>query len=186
MPSRPTARLTDDSAENSIMQTISIAVSAILIAAGLITAPSLINNARDVNAKTDLANLAYAEEYAMANDGRYYEDVVNDGSDTSLWERVRSAPDGQVAYTLSDGVTYHEAFTCTSARDGQDAYLLRAVSASGMMLFRSSESTRVSSNANDLELPECIWSAATYGSFISAPDGANGGGGTMDTTAFSD
>ena len=41
----------NDIAENSIMQTISIAVSAILIAAGLITAPSLINNARDVNAK---------------------------------------------------------------------------------------------------------------------------------------
>jgi len=58
------------------MQTISIAVSAILIAAGLITAPSLINNARDVNVKGDLANLAMAEEYRSSDAGAYTDAVT--------------------------------------------------------------------------------------------------------------
>lgn len=59
--------LKNDSAENSIMQTITIAVSAILIAAGLVTAPGLINNARDNNATGDLANIAYAEAAVESN-----------------------------------------------------------------------------------------------------------------------
>jgi hypothetical protein len=63
--------MTSDSAENSIMQTITIAVSAILIASGLVTAPGLINNARDNNAKTNLSNIAYAQEYEMADKGAY-------------------------------------------------------------------------------------------------------------------
>lgn len=53
------------------MQTISIAVSAILIAAGLITAPGLINNAKDTNARHDLASISTAQEYSMSNDGVY-------------------------------------------------------------------------------------------------------------------
>jgi len=65
-----------DEAENSIMQTITIAVSAILIAAGLVTAPGLINNARDNNARTDLANIAYAQEFYLSTTGHYY-DVDN-------------------------------------------------------------------------------------------------------------
>lgn len=63
--------LHDDRAENSIMQTITIAVSAILIAAGLVTAPGLINNARDSNARSDLANVAYAQSYMQADTGKY-------------------------------------------------------------------------------------------------------------------
>jgi len=116
-----------DEAENSIMQTISIAVSAILIAAGLITAPSLINNARDVNAKQDLANISLAQEYAVANDGRYYSNLMK-GEDDSLFEAVRNSgytaagPDGgiggSVAYTTSSGV-YSHAVTCTVG--GEDA-----------------------------------------------------------------
>jgi hypothetical protein len=66
----------DDAAENSIMQTITIAVSAILVAAGLVTAPGLINNARDNNATTDLANVAYAQEYRLADSGQYASDIT--------------------------------------------------------------------------------------------------------------
>jgi len=63
--------LSSDRAENSIMQTITIAVSAILIASGLVTAPGLINNARDSNARNDLANIAYAQSYIQADTGKY-------------------------------------------------------------------------------------------------------------------
>jgi hypothetical protein len=66
----------DDAAENSIMQTITIAVSAILIAAGLVTAPGLINNARDNNARTELANIAYAEEFQQGENGKYIADYA--------------------------------------------------------------------------------------------------------------
>jgi len=69
-------KLKNEYAENSIMQTITIAVSAILIAAGLVTAPGLINNARDNNARTDLANIAYAQEFYLSTTGHYY-DVDN-------------------------------------------------------------------------------------------------------------
>jgi len=68
--------ISSDTAENSIMQTITIAVSAILIASGLVTAPGLINNARDNNARTDLANIAYAQEFYLSTTGHYY-DVDN-------------------------------------------------------------------------------------------------------------
>ena len=61
----------DDRGENSIMQVISIAVSAILIVAGLVTAPSLIQSARNTNAQNDLANIAYVEEYVNSNSGAY-------------------------------------------------------------------------------------------------------------------
>ena len=84
----------DDTAENSIMQTISIAVSAILIAAGLITAPSLINNARDTNARQDLANVAYSQDYALANTGSYadlvrYVQTLENAMPTLRWGNLQ-------------------------------------------------------------------------------------------------
>jgi hypothetical protein len=63
--------LDSDRAENSIMQTITIAVSAILIASGLVTAPGLINNARDGNTRNDLANVAYTQSYIQSDTGKY-------------------------------------------------------------------------------------------------------------------
>jgi hypothetical protein len=65
-----------DEAENSIMQTITIAISAILIAAGVVTAPGLINSSRDGSAKADLANISYAQEYRFANSGSYAGDIT--------------------------------------------------------------------------------------------------------------
>jgi hypothetical protein len=75
-------QMSDDHGENSIMQTITIAVSAILIAAGLVTAPGLINNARDNNATTDLANISYGEATYLAENGKYTAsiDELNRGS----------------------------------------------------------------------------------------------------------
>jgi len=147
----------DDAAENSIMQTISIAVSAILIAAGLITAPSLINNARDVNAKQDLANIALAQEYAIANDGYYYSNLLK-GEDNSLWEAVRGSgvsaaadrPAGSVRYTTASGV-YSHAVVC-QLEDGTWQYLSKAISLSGKSFYRSSESTFISEDPNDPHL----------------------------------
>jgi len=156
-------RLQADAGENSIMQTISIAVSAILIAAGLITAPSLINNARDVNARSDLANLAMAQEYALANDGQYYAKVLKGDGDDSLWYKARGSgvsaaadrPAGSVAYTLSGTTTGQKALTCKDA-DGDWHYLMRAVSGSGKVWMRSSDSTRSSTKVSDLTVADCI------------------------------
>jgi hypothetical protein len=85
--------LCDDKAENSIMQTITIAVSAILIAAGLVTAPGLINNARDNNAREDLANIATAQGYQLSENGKYATDVVElDASKIKLTLSADSKP----------------------------------------------------------------------------------------------
>lgn len=70
-----------DRAENSILQTISIAVSAILIAAGLVTAPGLIIAARDTNAESDLASIAQAEAGTLARGGSA---MIYDDSTTSV------------------------------------------------------------------------------------------------------
>ena len=114
--------LSGDSAENSIMQTISIAVSAILIAAGLITAPSLINNARDVNAKQDLANIAQAQQYAISDTGSYRSHI----------------------YDMAN--RYGTLKLSTSARDfivmsGEDCYAVFATSSSKSTFYRTSATT---------------------------------------------
>jgi hypothetical protein len=116
----------DDRAENSIMQTITIAVSAILIASGLVTAPGLINNARDNNAKTNLANLAYAQEYEVSDKGVYASSIATLNSG----EGVRLTVDNpsRVGMLLSD-----------PGKKG--CYAAFAESASGRMFFRSCESS---------------------------------------------
>ena len=53
--------------QQSIMQTIFIAVSAIIISLGLLTAPALIQNARDVKAKSDV----YEQKQQKQQDGEY-------------------------------------------------------------------------------------------------------------------
>jgi surface protein len=157
--------IASDAAENSIMQTITIAVSAILIAAGLVTAPGLINNARDNNATTDLANLAYAQEYNLSNQGSYRENVVK-GEPNSLYEAVRNTElNGErsgVAYTLSNKVSNHHALVCAPG----EAYLLRSTSSSQKTFFRASTSGKTSSNIADLNVPECITNNAGYYDFI--------------------
>lgn len=60
-----------DRAENSIMQTISIAVSAILIGAGMSIAPGIINDARDTSAKQDIAILSLAQASQFVSTDSY-------------------------------------------------------------------------------------------------------------------
>ena len=123
--------LRSDAAENSIMQTITIAVSAILIAAGLVTAPGLINNARDNNATTDLANIAFAEEFNLANSGTYAASLVDLKANT---EAVIADGGSGPKITVSGGT-----WTAIDL-DGDDAYSLVSVSQSGNVFLRNSTS----------------------------------------------
>lgn len=119
-----------DRAENSIMQTISIAVSAILIAAGLITAPSLINNARDTNAKQDLANVAMAQEYALSDSGTYGSSLGSLSTPTST---------GGVKLTTSRAASN---FNLIAGSDsGKPCYAAFVKSSSGAVYYRTSESS---------------------------------------------
>lgn len=141
-----TSLFSRDTAENSIMQTITIAVSAILIAAGLVTAPGLINNARDNNAKTDLANVAFAQEFYLADTGHYAADlaeirVLYSGNATHV-AGTESGP----ALTLSGGVE----FAMTVASDGS-SYLLAAKSESGRTFYRSSGTAKTVDDLADLD-----------------------------------
>jgi hypothetical protein len=123
----------DDEAENSIMQTITIAVSAILIAAGLVTAPGLINNARDSNATGDLANIATGEEFYIAQTGEYSDSLLAVTTQDNA-RVVLSSPYTTAIIRSDDGKT-----TVTFA-----------YSKSGKMFWRSSDSSVTHSfNAND-------------------------------------
>jgi hypothetical protein len=135
--------LSDDRAENSIMQTITIAVSAILIASGLVTAPGLINNARDNNAKTNLANIAYAQEYEVSDNGRYAPTVANLNNGEGV--RVTVDNKSRVGILLSEP-------------NQKSCYAAFAESASGRMFFRSCESGDV------YEIPKG-WSATAPAGF---------------------
>ena len=134
-----TIDLRSDAAENSIMQTITIAVSAILIAAGLVTAPGLINNARDNNATTDLANIAYAEEFNLANTGTYGTLAeIKASTDAAINEGGSAAK-----LSRSGGVFVKVATTNTSTATA--SYTLTAVSQSGKVFTRSSSSAATTS-----------------------------------------
>lgn len=122
-----------DSAENSIMQTITIAVSAILIASGLVTAPGLINNARDNNSRSDLANSAYAEETMLAVEGTYwaYDNYV--GSEYRKLERP--GIEGSVNLTVSTSPRL-----IVDVSDDGKKWMGTSYSSSGKVFIRSSES----------------------------------------------
>jgi hypothetical protein len=123
----------DDAAENSIMQTITIAVSAILVAAGLVTAPGLINNARDNNATTDLANSAYAEESLLAVDGRYW---VYDNFNVSQYRQMeKPGIEGAVNFLPSA-----KSRLIVETTDDGKKWVATSYSTSGKVFARSSES----------------------------------------------
>jgi hypothetical protein len=152
----------DDAAENSIMQTITIAVSAILIASGLVTAPGLINNARDNNARTDLANIAYAEEMLMGTSGQYHASLTKEQSDSSgFWLGKQE----NIKYTLSGKVSSHKGLVC---KDPNWHYLAKATSSSGKTFFRASGSSVTSTDITKLDVPSCITSLPEYADFVSA------------------
>ena len=87
----------DDSAESSVMQTITIAVSSILIMAGMIVVPNLVNNGRDDQLKTDLISITLAEDFRSSNTGDYSPDLsvlkANGGSHINLtsttWTKLK-------------------------------------------------------------------------------------------------
>jgi hypothetical protein len=151
----------DDAAENSIMQTITIAVSAILIASGLVTAPGLINNARDNNARTDLANIAYAEEMLMGTSGQYHASLTSSQADSSgFWLGKQE----NIKYTLSGKVSSHKGLVCN---DPNWHYLAKATSSSGKTFFRASGSSVTSTDISKLDVPSCIVNLPAYAEFIS-------------------
>lgn len=155
--------LRHDDAENSIMQTITIAVSAILIAAGLMTAPALIINAKDNNAKTDLANLAFAEEWALSNTSKYYANV-NEGEADSLFEQTTGADlSTGIKYTLSGDVTNHSALVC---KDSGWHYLIKATSDSGKTFYIASDSGYISTDIDNLSIATCITGLPEYAAFV--------------------
>jgi hypothetical protein len=144
-------RIESDAAENSIMQTITIAVSSILVAAGLITAPGLINNARDTNATTDLANIAYGEEYALANDG-HYKTLPALLDTTSASETTNGKVTG-FQLILSDKTTNGLVKVC----DDPQSWVARMTSSSGVTFYRSSDSATTSSKLSDITVDaSCI------------------------------
>jgi hypothetical protein len=151
----------DDSAENSIMQTITIAVSAILIASGLVTAPGLINNARDNNATNDLANIAYGEEYLMGTNGSYSTAVTKAQADK---DGTYLGNQEGIKYTLSNTASAHGALVCN---DPQWHYLIKAKSSSGKTFYRSSGKASTSTDITQLEIPSCITKLDGYASFVS-------------------
>jgi len=196
--------LRNDAAENSIMQTITIAVSAILIAAGLVTAPGLINNARDNNAKTDLANIAYAQSFVQGISGQYYavdgentfitigQEMAETGASRAeavnnlqyvaenlglngLGTSVALADDrGGVSITLSGDVTGHIAATC----DTSPYFLLKAQSDSGKWFYRGSGSALTSSDVNDIlsEVPSKVTTACpSFGDGFEETEGSDPG-----------
>jgi len=167
LPTALSEILRRDTAENSIMQTITIAVSAILIAAGLVTAPGLINNARDNNATTDLANMAYAQEFYLSSDGVYTERVTEDLADSEGWWLGKM---GNIKYSLSGNVVNHAALICVAP---DTAYLLKAESSSGKVFFRASGSGKTSTVISELTIDPCLMALPGWDDFVA---GSGGGG----------
>jgi hypothetical protein len=140
----------DDRAENSIMQTITIAVSAILIASGLVTAPGLINNARDNNARNDLSNVALAQEFSLSDSGKYSSKVMPGAKNDGSLDELAGGP----KYTLSrDAVV-----TATTCGITPDAYVMTTMSRSGNQFWRVSDNANTYSNEADVRahLAACL------------------------------
>lgn len=125
-----------DSAENSIMQTITIAVSAILIAAGLVTAPGMINNARDGNSRGDLANIAFVQSAMVTIKGSYwvYDSYDYDGTDYKLL--ADSGIEGAINFTPSNSPRLIVDIT-----ENGDGWVAVSESSSGKVFVRTSNST---------------------------------------------
>ena len=155
----PLSNFTSDRAENSIMQTITIAISAILIAAGLVTAPGLINNARDNNARGDLANVAYAQEFLLADRGEYANSVA-------ALKEAAAANDGQtkIRFTQSGKVEL-DIKTCASPK----SYIARAKSESGKYYYRSSTSAKTTTSLSDLSYDSACIDASDWATPVVTP-----------------
>jgi len=134
-----------DGGENSVMQTISIAVSVIIFAVGLINAPGLINSAKDSNATNDISNLVLAEESVLAESGKYLT-----GLDKGVPESLFAQSNLKV--TLSGGVKNHSIVVCEKPQ----AFLIKATSAAGKTFYRSSFSTLTSTDITKITIPSCV------------------------------
>ena len=97
-------RLSSDSAESSIMQTITVAVSAILVTSGLIVVPNIVNNNKDAQITSDLKNVALAQNYRSANTGSYVTDlsVIESPNGT----KITMTPDSWTRIKLNNTIGY--------------------------------------------------------------------------------
>ena len=77
--------MSGDRAESSIMQTITVAVSAIVIAAGTVTMPGIINSQKENTVKSQLGNVAFAEEAWLAANGFVNTNFVPGENDDSVY-----------------------------------------------------------------------------------------------------
>lgn len=101
----------NDRAENSIMQTIGIAVSAILVATGLVSMPGIVNGGRDNAARQDLRSVVTAETFAFSSSGAYLPLSASDPSLAStagvkLSQSAYRAGAGIAVVVAADGLSY--------------------------------------------------------------------------------
>ena len=120
--------LASDSAENSIMQSVTVGASAILIMAGTATMPGLINGQRDNLVRTELAAIAFAQNAWIAARGEVNTNYnTNDGGTDNLGQ-------WKYPYSISD-----TAWAATEAQWCFDnEYIISGTSSSGNEWFISS------------------------------------------------
>lgn len=97
----------------------------------------------DANAKSDLANLAYAEEYNLANFGRY-DTIENIQANVSRGAESGTGESGGIKFKQSTNV---QVFIST---DGS-SYILVAISETGRVFARESTSAQTSEFSNVTE-----------------------------------
>jgi len=103
IPANRVNLFTSDRAENSVMQTITIAVSTIIIAAGMVTVPNIVNNGRDDRVKADLVSIGLAEDFQASNTGTYIGDTSILQSNGGTQINLSSATWTKITLTSSTG-----------------------------------------------------------------------------------
>jgi hypothetical protein len=132
-----------DRAENSIMQTITIAVSTILIAAGTATAPGIMNSQRENVVRTQLVNMVFAQEAWIAAKGTVNQNFVpsNGGLDNlSKWKY----PYSFATSSFKENPTVQWCY--------KNEYIISGTAKSGKVYFVSSENPNAVERAK-LEVP---------------------------------
>ncbi len=128
----------DRAATDPILVIAAIAVSLVLLVGGSFAVTGMMNNGKDLNAKSDLDKIATAETAAQASDQSYLgwaSDGVSgvlsntDGDGLFLNERA-------VGFTLSPG-------TRAAVRANATSWVAGAQSATGTVFWRSSKSSKI-------------------------------------------
>lgn len=155
-----------DVAENSIMQTVTVAVSAILIAAGTVTVPNIIGTVKEGTVKTQLANFAFAQQswiaaYGYANSniipGEDNDAVIPNGKNGPKKENGDYAVAGDPVPNLSNWKYPYDfsdfAFQSVTGKFDcyNNQYYVTAVSYKGETWYITSSTTVAS---KELDMPE--------------------------------